>query len=168
MVGYPAQSTCGLKYGNEKYLYIFIVMDTDLHSEHTLNTEFSLSTMQRLLTPSQSQLLWSLISKRRESWRLALFSVQSIENNWVWEHCLLTVSSFNNACSWAHLPQWKISMGRGVGGDINKFPQIKAVATNHPNWEVARNIQSKKIRLMRNLIKFRHFAFSPRTKVGFA
>lgn len=49
MVGYRLVNIW-LKYGNEKYTYIFIAMDTDLHSEHTLNTEPSLSTMQRLLT----------------------------------------------------------------------------------------------------------------------
>lgn len=41
MVEYPVCSTCGLKYSNEKYTYLFVLMDTDLHSEYTLNTELS-------------------------------------------------------------------------------------------------------------------------------
>lgn len=48
MVDNPVWSTCGLKYGNEKYVYTFVDMDMDLHSAHTLNTELSLSTTHSL------------------------------------------------------------------------------------------------------------------------
>lgn len=80
---YPVWSACGLKYEKEKYACSFGDMDVDLHSAHTLNTELSLTTMQKLVTTthSQSQLLWSLMSNGRESWKLTLFSVQSIRNN---------------------------------------------------------------------------------------
>lgn len=83
MVDYPVWSACGLKYGKEKYACSFGDTDVDLHSAHTLNTELSLSTMQKLVTTthSQSQLLWSLMSNGRETWKLTLFSVQSIRNN---------------------------------------------------------------------------------------
>lgn len=41
MMEYPVWSKCGLKYSNEKYTYLFVLMDTDLHSEYTRNTELS-------------------------------------------------------------------------------------------------------------------------------
>lgn len=50
MVAYPVWSACGLKYGKEKYAYSFVDMDMDLPSAHTLNTELSLSTTQKLGT----------------------------------------------------------------------------------------------------------------------
>lgn len=81
MVRYPVWSTCGLKYGNEKYICIFTAMDTDLHSGHTLNTEFCLSAMQRLLTHSEPVAMVTHIKEKSlGNWDYFLFSLSRVSS----------------------------------------------------------------------------------------
>ena len=83
MVKYPLWSVCGLQYDNKKYTYIFVVMDTDLCSEHTPHTELSLSATQTLLTPHSLTEPVAMVThiKGRRVLGAGIISVQSIKSN---------------------------------------------------------------------------------------